>query len=765
MDEQAQIELRGSVEDVTFYRPDTGFTVLDLNSEGELVTVVGVLPALSAGEELPMFSAPANAGRSVLPALSAGEELRLMGHWDVHASFGRQFRAELCERSLPSTAGQLLKYLSSGAVKGIRAATAEKIVEAFGDRTFDILENEPERLATIKGISREKAHKICEEFKKQFAVREVMIALESIGMTPAECLAAFRKFGASAIDRIHENPYILCSEDIHMGFERADVIAQAMPNRPDAIHRVRAGVIYVLRHNLHNGHTCIPREKLLTPSRDLLNTDTDTIEIALDGLLEDRQLVSKTIGSREFIFLPSVYSAEKSAAERIRIMLRFPPAGKLALEKEIQRVEQESGIQYEEKQRLAITTAVQKGLLILTGGPGTGKTTTLKGILTLFERDGLDVALAAPTGRAAKRMSELTGKEAKTIHRLLEVEWTENDRPVFARDARNPLEADAVIVDELSMVDINLFSSLLDALPLGCRLVMVGDSDQLPPVGAGNVLQDLIQSGLLPTVQLTEVFRQAMESLIVTNAHRIVNGETPVLDRNDADFFFMHRPAPYLAERTVTELCAARLPKAYGYSPISDIQVLCPTKLGPTGTQALNVELQNLLNPEQKGKPQLQSASRVFRVGDKVMQVRNNYEIVWNRIGGEQGVGAYNGDIGIVESINMRDRSMVVRMDDRRLLYPAENLNELEIAYAITVHKSQGSEFPAVVLPVAQVPPRLCYRNLFYTGVTRARKLCIVAGRRDVVNRMMSNVRQNLRYSGLCELLKENLPPEQMAAE
>ena len=301
MDEQAQIELRGSVEDVTFYRPDTGFTVLDLNSEGELVTVVGVLPALSAGEEL-----------------------RLMGHWDVHASFGRQFRAELCERSLPSTAGQLLKYLSSGAVKGIRAATAEKIVEAFGDRTFDILENEPERLATIKGISREKAHKICEEFKKQFAVREVMIALESIGMTPAECLAAFRKFGASAIDRIHENPYILCSEDIHMGFERADVIAQAMPNRPDAIHRVRAGVIYVLRHNLHNGHTCIPREKLLTPSRDLLNTDTDTIEIALDGLLEDRQLVSKTIGSREFIFLPSVYSAEKSAAERIRIMLRFP---------------------------------------------------------------------------------------------------------------------------------------------------------------------------------------------------------------------------------------------------------------------------------------------------------------------------------------------------------------------------------------------------------------------------------------------------------
>lgn len=731
MDEQAQIELRGSVEDVTFYRPDTGFTVLDLNSEGELVTVVGVLPALSAGEEL-----------------------RLMGHWDVHASFGRQFRAELCERSLPSTAGQLLKYLSSGAVKGIRAATAEKIVEAFGDRTFDILENEPERLATIKGISREKAHKICEEFKKQFAVREVMIALESIGMTPAECLAAFRKFGASAIDRIHENPYILCSEDIHMGFERADVIAQAMPNRPDAIHRVRAGVIYVLRHNLHNGHTCIPREKLLTPSRDLLNTDTDTIEIALDGLLEDRQLVSKTIGSREFIFLPSVYSAEKSAAERIRIMLRFPPAGKLALEKEIQRVEQESGIQYEEKQRLAITTAVQKGLLILTGGPGTGKTTTLKGILTLFERDGLDVALAAPTGRAAKRMSELTGKEAKTIHRLLEVEWTENDRPIFARDARNPLEADAVIVDELSMVDINLFSSLLDALPLGCRLVMVGDSDQLPPVGAGNVLQDLIQSGLLPTVQLTEVFRQAMESLIVTNAHRIVNGETPVLDRNDADFFFMHRPAPYLAERTVTELCAARLPKAYGYSPISDIQVLCPSRKGDLGTVNLNRVLQGVLNPPEKKKQEITINGRILRTGDKVMQTKNNYDLPWTR-DGENGSGVFNGDVGILERIEHASSTLYVLFDDRTAMYSFESAAELELAYAITVHKSQGSEFEAVVMPVLNVVPQLSYRNLLYTAVTRAKSKMILVGSRDVVHRMVENDKKTRRFSALRAFLTE----------
>ena len=571
-------------------------------------------------------------------------------------------------------------------------------MEAFGDRTFDILENEPERLATIKGISREKAHKICEEFKKQFAVREVMIALESIGMTPAECLAAFRKFGASAIDRIHENPYILCSEDIHMGFERADVIAQAMPNRPDAIHRVRAGVIYVLRHNLHNGHTCIPREKLLTPSRDLLNTDTDTIEIALDGLLEDRQLVSKTIGSREFIFLPSVYSAEKSAAERIRIMLRFPPAG----------------------------------------------------ILTLFERDGLDVALAAPTGRAAKRMSELTGKEAKTIHRLLEVEWTENDRPVFARDARNPLEADAVIVDELSMVDI----SLLEALPLGCRLVMVGDSDQLPPVGAGNVLQDLIQSGLLPTVQLTEVFRQAMESLIVTNAHRIVNGETPVLDRNDADFFFMHRPAPYLAERTVTELCAARLPKAFGYSPISDIQVLCPSRKGDLGTVNLNRVLQGVLNPPEKKKQEITINGRILRTGDKVMQTKNNYDLPWTR-DGENGSGVFNGDVGILERIEHASSTLYVLFDDRTAMYSFESAAELELAYAITVHKSQGSEFEAVVMPVLNVVPQLSYRNLLYTAVTRAKSKMILVGSRDVVHRMVENDKKTRRFSALRAFLTE----------
>ena len=396
---------------------------------------------------------------------------------------------------------------------------------------------------------------------------------------------------------------------------------------------------------------------------------------------------------------------------------------------------------------------------MLTGGPGTGKTTTVNAILQLLEDQAERVALCAPTGRAAKRLSELTGRKASTIHRLLEVDYT-GGVVSFIHNDKNLLKCDVVILDEMSMVDVKLFQALIAALRYSCRIIMVGDADQLPSVGPGNILGEIIRSGLVPTVCLNEIFRQAKRSLIVENAHHIISGEPLQKGGKTDDFFFLESDGD-AAQRLVCDLVTTRLPRSYGFDPIRDIQVLCPTKLGPTGTQALNVELQNLLNPEQTGKPQLQSAARVFRVGDKVMQVRNNYEIIWNRIGGEQGVGAYNGDIGIVESINTRDRSMVVRMDDKRLVYPAENLGELEIAYAITVHKSQGSEFPAVILPVAQVPPRLCYRNLFYTGVTRARKLCIVAGRRDVVNRMMGNIRQNLRYSGLAYLLQAELPPEQ----
>ena len=482
MREHEKIRISGVVNHVTFTNKENGFTVLELESGDELVTAVGVMPELNAGELL-----------------------ELSGYWDFHASFGRQIKVEMCERRMPASAGDILRYLSSGGVKGIGPKTAVKVVEKFGEETFEVLENEPERLAQIKGISLEKAKEISADFKKQFAVREIMIALERYGMTTAECVAAFRVFGARASDIITRNPYALCSEGVGFSFSRAETIAQALPSPPDKGYRLQAGVLHVMSHNLSNGHTCIPRDKLFAPCAELLSTNDDTVDITIDELVGSGRLVSRDINGREFLFLPYIYKAEKNAAEHIKQLLKFPPAGRPAPEKEVDRLEKKTGIKYGKRQREAIITAVEKGMLILTGGPGTGKTTTLNGILRFFEEDGLKVALAAPTGRAAKRMSEVTGRNAKTIHRLLEVEWDKNDRPQFSRNARNPLEANAVILDELSMVDITLFSSFLEALPIGCRLIMVGDSDQLPPVGAGNVLHDLISSGEIPVVELKVV--------------------------------------------------------------------------------------------------------------------------------------------------------------------------------------------------------------------------------------------------------------------
>lgn len=722
-----RVEIQGTVDDITYFRPDTGFTVFDMECDGELVTAVGVLAQ----------------------QISVGEKLHLYGRWDVHASFGSQFRVEQCMPVLPATASEMLNYLSSGTVKGIGKATALKIVDAFGEQTMDILENHPERLATIKGISKSKAEKICEEFRKEFAVREVIIALGALGITPAESLAVYKVFGASSVQKVRENPYILCGIGARIGFERADQIAGAMANPPKPMYRMKAGILYVLRHNLFNsGHTCVPRDRLLEPSASLLSADTSQIENAIDELLEERKIVQCEMKGRKFLFLPEVYHAEKSAAERLQVMLRFPPAGANTTEQDIDKLEEQTGIHYEQRQRQAILTAMQKGVLILTGGPGTGKTTTLNGILTLMEKNGLDVALTAPTGRAAKRMSEVTGEEAKTIHRLLEVEWTENEQSSFARNVQNPIEADAVIVDELSMVDIVLFSNLLDALPLGCRLVMVGDCDQLPPVGAGCVLHDLIQSKLLPTVQLEEVFRQAMESLIVSNAHRIVHGDYPILNVHDNDFFFMERRQPFQVVQTVRELCSSRLPKAYGYSPLMDIQVLCPSRKGECGTVNLNRVLQDALNPASEKKDEFESRGRILRVGDKVMQTKNNYNLQWTR-GSETGTGVFNGDIGIIKEIKHASAVINVLYEDRLATYSFEAATELEHAYAVTVHKSQGSEFEAVVMPVFRVVPQLSYRNLLYTAVTRAKKKLILVGSREQIGAMVDNNKKTRRFSAL----------------
>jgi len=726
--------VNGTVESVTFSNAANGFTVFEFSSDedGEIFTAVGVVPELTPGESV-----------------------TLTGSWQVHQSFGRQFKVEFLERQMPVSTEQLFKYLSSGVIKGVGPATAEKIVKKFGENSFDVIENDCMRLTQIKGISPEKARKISNEFRNQFAARSTVMALEKFGMTTGECLAAFKKYGVDAAGIIKENPYRLCVDIDFIGFERAEEIALAIPDACRRDYRSNAGLLHIVKHNLYsNGHTCLPREKMIKPAREFLDITEDEAEIAIDSLIEEKQLVSETINGKDFLFLPSSYNAEKKIASRINVLLRFPPQQNYTVGEDIDRIEKKDKITYGEKQREAIEKAVNRGILILTGGPGTGKTTTLKGMLRLFERDRLDIVLAAPTGRAAQRMTEVTGYEAKTIHRLLEVEWDESDRPVFKRNLRNPIEAQVLILDELSMVDINLFASLMDALPFGCRLIMVGDSNQLPPVGAGNVLHDLIDSSLLPVVELNEVFRQASESRIVTNAHKIVHGEKIDLSKNDSDFFFVPRGSALLAARTVRELYCERLPAAYGYNPLKDIQVLCPSRKGEAGTVEMNKMLQQALNPYSENRAQFVFRGNIFRSADKVMQIKNNYNLEWEK-DSETGTGIFNGDIGFIEDIDTRSGVLFINFDGKRVIYPAENLEELELSYAVTVHKSQGSEFKCVILTAVSLVPQLSYRNLLYTAVTRARENLIIVGTENQVVKMIENDKKTRRYSALKYFLTE----------
>lgn len=726
-------ELSGVAESVTFHNEETGFTVLELITEDEMVTVVGEMP-------------------EIFP----GEELRLRGTWGSHPVFGRQFKAQYCERSLPASTDSILKYLSSGAIKGIGPATAARIVEKFGESTLEIMENEPVRLAEIKGISKDKAEKIGEAFRSQFGIRETMMFLSGFGITPNESLRVWKKWGTSANDRIKENPYILCSEGVGIGFVRADEIAAAMELEPDCEYRVKAGLVYVLRHNLLNGHTCLPIDKLVDVTSQMLDVTQEQIKEVCLGCVECGELVCDMIGERAFVFLPVMYKAECYCAGRLRMMLDFPAEEIKGADDEIDKIEERSGIKYADLQRTAIKQAMKKGMLVLTGGPGTGKTTTLNAIIDLLELHNANVAIAAPTGRAAKRLAEITGREAKTIHRLLEAEYTGEERSVFQRDERNPLDCDALIVDELSMTDSLLFDSLLRALPMRCRLIMVGDSDQLPSVGAGNVLHDLIESGVIPVVQLTEVFRQAKTSAIVTNAHKIVDGMMPDLMLKNNDFFFITATQAIAAQQKIVDLCTRRLPNAYQYDPMKDIQVLAPGKKGAVGTIELNSCLQSVLNPEERGKTEITVNHVILREGDKVMQMKNNYDITWNSDDGKSGSGVYNGDVGILKRIDKFSGILTVRFEDKEALYPIEDASNLDLAYAMTVHKSQGSEFEAVVMPVFPGPPQLYFRNLLYTAVTRAKAMIVLVGLQSTVQKMVDNNKKTNRYTGLTEFLRRN---------
>ncbi|MBQ7089271.1 MAG: ATP-dependent RecD-like DNA helicase [Clostridia bacterium] len=723
------IQITGMVDRIVFCNEDNGWTVLELDTNDAIVTVVGTFPQVQVGETL-----------------------RVQGSWVNHPSFGPQLKAIASESTLPTDATAILRYLASGAVKGIGPATAARIVDRFGADSLRILEEEPEELAKIKGISLSKAREMGQSFCAQFGLREVVMTFGTYGLSPNEALRCWKKYGPSTLLKIKANPYLLCASGLRIGFERADRINLALGGDHLDGNRVEAGVQYVLRHNLSNGHTCLPRDKVIPTAMTLLDVPEAAVEAAVNRMVQSLQLRQVEIGERSFLFLSHYYEAEAFIANRMRLMSGMGSSVVAEdIHLRIDAMERNFHITYEEQQRKAMIEAVATGTLILTGGPGTGKTTTLRGIITLLESMGETVAIAAPTGRAAKRISELTGREAKTLHRLLEVRWGadgDEEGPVFDRNERNPLEADAVVVDEMSMVDVILFEHLLRATKTGCRLILVGDTDQLPAVGAGCVLQDLMESGTVPVVQLTQVFRQALESRIVYNAHRIVKGEPMELD-NKSDCFYMPRPSAAAVTDTVLELCHHRLHAAYGYTHLDGIQVLCPGRKGDVGTVEMNRRLQELLNPSDKKKAEITVEGITLRVGDKVMHNRNNYDIPWTRDDGDGGSGIFNGDIGILEEIRLREDMLTVRYEDRVATYTKEDAQDLELAYAITVHKSQGSEFEAVVLPLFRNTPRLCYRNLLYTAVTRAKSLLVIVGSRETLDRMIENDRKTLRYTGL----------------
>lgn len=726
MREDNLLEMTGSVEQVIFKNEKNGYAIIEINNGEELVTAVGTMPLVSAGEEV-----------------------RVVGNWINNPNYGTQFKVEGFERSKPSTAAAMLKYLSSGAVRGIGPGTAGKIVDMFGMNALQVLEEEPERLCAIKGITKSKAQKMSDEFKKIHGIKEIMLYLSSFGISPEEAVRVWKLYGPQSAERVQEDPYCLCEDGLEIGFERADDIAASLERPQDDNCRVRAGILHVLKHNIGNGHTCLPADKLLAAAQRMLGIEAELAADTLEALKAEASVAAVQFEGREYIFTPRLYRSELYSAGRLNMMLRFPAQSIIGIDNYIVNIEESFHIRYAAGQKQAMKEALSKGMLILTGGPGTGKTTTLNAIIKILEMKGEKVLLAAPTGRAAKRMSELTGQEAKTIHRLLQVEWDANDMPVFSKNEKNLLECDALVIDELSMVDSNIFEAVLRALPLGCRLIMVGDCDQLPSVGPGNVLGDLIATGLLPVVQLDQIFRQSMQSLIVTNAHRIVKGQMPELFVRNSDFFFLPYGSPDEISATVVDLCAFRLPASYGYSSLTDIQVLSPARKGELGTVELNKKLQAVINPPDKTKNEIIINGSLFREGDKVMQIKNDYNLAWVKPDGTGGEGVFNGDLGTLCGIDRRTSTITVQMDDRVVLYELETAAELELAYAMTVHKSQGNEFTAVVMPMYPGAPQLSYRNLLYTGITRAKSLLILVGSQKAVQHMVENNKKMRRYSGL----------------
>lgn len=718
--------IRGTISAILYQNEANGYTVIRFTTEAdETITVVGTIPLCSRGERLV-----------------------ITGHWEIHSSHGQQFRAEFLERLMPDSAAEIEKYLASRVIRGIGPRTAKRIVERFGDKTFSIMEESPERLAEVPGISLKKAVEIGENFQKQFGMRKLLEFLMAHGLPSELAMPLYKAYGEFAMEALQDDPYLLTEEFFGADFSIVDAFAISLGVEAEDTRRIEAATIYTLRHNLGNGHTFLPGDKLRDATSVMLSVSRESVEEAMESLHETGRIVLNTLKGISVCYLPEYYEAETYVADWMcsRAELDLPDN----LPEIFREIELDSGITYAPDQKKAISTAAGHAVMLLTGGPGTGKTTTVNGILSLFDRLQIKTELAAPTGRAAKRLGELCGREASTIHRLLETQFDpESGKLCFTHDESEPLKADAVIVDETSMVDIILMEALLRAMKPDCRLILVGDPDQLPSVGAGNLFSDLIRSRRIPTVCLTEIFRQARESLIIMNAHSINQGKIPELACKDRDFFMLVRRDNKAIVETITDLCVRRLPQNM-HIPSDQIQVLSPTRQTEAGTVALNIQLQAALNPPSPEKQERKYGKIVFREGDRVMQIRNNYDIMWRKTEGfELGAGVFNGDVGKIIKIDNTEETLTVAFDDKIVEYTFDLLGQLELAYAMTVHKSQGSEYRAVILAASHANPYLLTRSILYTAVTRAKELMIIVGDPNVVATMVQNNRQSRRYSGL----------------
>ncbi|MDY5883758.1 MAG: ATP-dependent RecD-like DNA helicase [Roseburia sp.] len=730
-------KLAGYVEHIIYRNTDNGYTVLNLVSGEDEITCVGI------------FS-----------DIAEGENIEAEGDYTSHPTYGKQFKVERFEEKAPEDEEAIERYLGSGAIKGIGLALAARIVRRFKEDTFRIIEEEPERLAEIKGISERKAMEIAAQVNEKRDLRQAMIFLQQYGITMNLAVKVYAEYGQEVYGIIKENPYRLADDIAGVGFRTADEIASRVGIRTDSDFRIKSGILYTLLQASAEGHTFLPQEELTKRASNLLEVEPEYIERHYMDLAIERKIIMKQMQEQTQIYAATFYYMEANTATMLRGLNVSYDVPDIEIEQRIRKIEKQTGMTLDEHQVTAVKEAVRNGLLIITGGPGTGKTTTINTIIRYFESEGMDIFLAAPTGRAAKRMSETTGFEARTIHRMLELNGGMEGSAGFERNETNPLETDVIIIDEMSMVDISLMTSLLKAIVAGTRLILVGDVNQLPSVGPGSVLKDIIDSGTCNVVKLTKIFRQASESDIIVNAHKINRGEEVTLDNKSMDFFFLKRYDADVIISVTLQLIKQKLPKFVNATPY-DIQVLTPMRKGLLGVERLNGILQQYMNPPEKGKREKEVGSTLFREGDKIMQTRNNYQLEWEirskyGLTIDKGTGVFNGDMGVIREINDYTEIVTVEFEEGRMVeYPFKLLEELELAYAITIHKSQGSEYPAVVIPLLSGPAMLMNRNLLYTAVTRARKCVTLVGNDVTFQQMIQNTSQQKRYSGLANRLRE----------